>query len=333
MLDGPIVVTGGAGYIGSRLVPVLLDLGAHVRVLDSLLFGDGGLAALRGNPRLDVFEGDIRDESAVREVLAGATAVVHLAAMSNDPSAELDEAVTRQVNLTAVSMLGRLAKESGVRRIVNASSASVYGVSELSEVGESAPIAPITLYAECKAQSEGVLLALNDGQFEVVSLRAATVCGWSPRQRFDLTLNIFTFQAMCEGRISVFGGEQLRPNIAIGDLVRAYVAALTAPGHAVAGEAFNVGDFNRSVRDLATLVRDEVRQDVPIVIVEQIDHRSYSLSSRKIIRQLGFRPLTGIGAAVRELADAISDGRITDPSADIHRNVLFLKDRPIRTWL
>jgi nucleoside-diphosphate-sugar epimerase len=321
-----ILVTGGAGYVGSVLVPELLARGRQVTVLDSFLFGRRSLDAVAHHPGLRLVDADLRDGSAVREVLRGGfDAVIHLAAISNDPSSELDPELTRAVNRDALAVLFEQAKAAGVRRLLYASSASVYGIKEEREVTEDLPLAPLTLYARYKAEGEEILNALADDRFCGVSVRAATVCGFSPRLRLDLTINILTEHALTRGEIRVFGGDQERPNVHVRDLADFYVRLLEAPAELVNGQAFNVIRENSTVMDLARLVRGEIDPELPIRTVPTDDRRSYRLSGEKVARRLGYRPALPLSAAVRELAAAFADGRVADPADPIYRNVEWLK--------
>jgi len=325
-----ILVTGGAGYVGSVLVPGLLADGARVTVLDRFFFGREPLSGVALEPGLRLVEGDIRDTDAVDRLLDGGRfdAVIHLAAISNDPSSELDPDLTRNVNKTAVDHLMQRARRAGVPRFLYASSASVYGIKDDPAVTEDLPLAPITLYARYKAEGEDTLNALVGPSFCGVSVRAATVCGWSPRLRLDLTVNILTEHAVGRGAIRVFGGSQLRPNIHILDLVAFYRRLLVAPADTVRGRAFNVSRSNASVMELAEMVRSVVGPSVPIEVVPTQDNRSYRLSTDRARRELGFEPEHSLVEAVQGLAEALRDGRVKDPAAPVYRNIDWMKRDP-----
>ncbi len=322
-----ILVTGGAGYIGSVLVPTLLERGYPVTVVDRFLFGRD---TLPHHPALTLVEADLRDRERVRGVLfrGGFDAVIHLAAISNDPSSEIDPRLTRAVNLDALEHLFRAAKEAGVPRMIYASSASVYGLKSEAEVTEDLPLEPLTLYAEYKAEGEAILSRLADDAYCGVAVRSATVCGYSPRLRLDLTINILTEHAVTRGKIRVFGGAQQRPNIHVRDLAGFYADLVTAPRELIQGQAFNVSRENSTVMELARMIRDEIDPDLPIETVATDDQRSYRLSGDKAARVLGFRPPTPLVQAVRDLAAAFADGRIADPADPIYRNVELMKRRP-----
>jgi nucleoside-diphosphate-sugar epimerase len=319
-----VLVTGGAGYVGSRLVPALLRRGYGVRVLDALLFGTAGVETWHPGA-VELVVGDIRDDEVTEAALRGIDTVVHLAAMANDPSADLDEDATLEINLHAVRRLIDAAERSGVERFVTASSASVYGVQEDGPADESAPLRPITLYGRCKAESEEYVLERNGAGFTTSSIRAATVCGYSPRQRLDLTVNIFTYQVVVEGHAVVHGGAQVRPNIHVDDLVDAYLEFVEAPPDAIGGRAFNVGWENLSIAEVVSLVGEKLERPPEIEVVPVVDARSYALVSDHVTQVLGLRPKRTVADAIAERAAALQDGRIVDPASAIYRNVEHLK--------
>lgn len=324
-----VAVTGGAGYIGATLVPELLAAGHRVTVLDWLLFGDDPLAALLDHPDLRLVNGDIRDPEAVRTVLSDdVDAVIHLAAISNDPSSRLDPDVTRSINGEGTRLVMTEAKAAGVGRFLYASSASVYGIKETPHVTEDLPREPITLYAECKADGEDVLNDLVDEDFVGVSVRAATVCGDSPRLRLDLTINLLTDQALRMGWIRVFGGSQMRPNIHICDLTAFYRMLLDANPDIVSERAFNVCRRNASVAALARMIRDEIDPDMEIRTEPTDDLRSYHLSGDRAERELGFIPQRELVDAVRELRARYEGPHEPDPADPWYRNVRWMEAHP-----
>lgn len=317
-----VLVIGGAGYVGAVLVPKLLDAGHHVRVLDRYTYGDGVLDGCKPNGRLEEVRGDIRDEVLVRQVLAGCDTVIHLACISNDPSCDLDPELTKSINYDAFIPLVRLFKELGVQRFVFASSSSVYGVSDHPNVAEDHPRVPITDYNRYKALCEDVLAEEQAPDFASVIIRPATVCGYSPRLRLDLTVNILTNHAFNKGAITVFGGEQFRPNIHIQDVTDLYAQLVEEPAHRIAGKTFNAGYQNRTVRDIAGIVKRVVGEGYPdkgspsIEATPSDDVRSYRITSKKIACELGFRPKHRIEDAVRELCQAFDEGKAPDPLSD-----------------
>ncbi|MES2963873.1 MAG: NAD-dependent epimerase/dehydratase, partial [Bdellovibrionota bacterium] len=282
-----VLVTGGFGYVGSRLVPRLLSQGHEVHVLDLMLYGSAGLEALKGDERwpeyrsrFRLFEGDLRDRTCVRSALVGCDAVIHLAAISNDPTGEIDEVLTRQVNFDAVGMLVALAKESGVRRFINASSSSVFGSRSESSVDETLEPAPLTSYSKYKALSEWIVRAAHSPEFMTVNVRPATICGYSPRQRFDLTVNKLTADAVRKGVITVHGGEQRRPNVGMTDVIHLYGSLLESDANAINGRTFNFGFENLKVIDIANVIKAELKDlMVEIKITETQDLRDYHINS------------------------------------------------------
>ena len=330
MTNQKLLVTGGAGYIGAVLVPELLDEGHQVTVFDAFLYGTNPSSDPIVHERCARIQGDIRDFDAVDAALAegGFDAVIHLAAISNDPSSELDHGVTESVNLHAVDHLMRASKKHGVRRFLYASSASVYGIKDDENVTEELSLDPITIYAKCKAEGERILESLVDESFVGVSVRSATVCGFSPRLRLDLTINLLTDQALTDQRIRVFGGSQMRPNVHILDLTTFYRLLLTAPAEKISARAFNVSRENASVMSLAEMIRDELDVSLPIDTVPTDDPRSYHLSADRARRELGFETQHDLVTAVRELREAYGSGRVSDSGSDIYRNVAWMKARP-----
>lgn len=327
-----VLVTGGAGYVGAVLVPRLLSEGYQVRVLDLYLYGREPLDAVRAHPGLEEIQGDIRNEEVVRSALRGCDAVIHLACISNDPSVELDPALSQSINYEAFGPLVSISKQSGVRRFVLASSGSVYGVSEAPEVTEEHALVPVSLYNKYKALCEPVLLEQQSRDFVPVIVRPATICGYSPRQRLDLTVNIFTNQAVNAGRVTVFGGAQMRPNLHIQDMVDLYVLLLQTPEERIAGRIFNAGYQNFSVAQIAETVCRVVagkmpgRGKVELVTTSSDDVRSYRISSEKIRRELGFTPKRTIEDGARDLTDAFLAGKLPDALTDIrYYNIKLMK--------
>ncbi len=314
-----VLVTGGAGYKGCVLVPKLLAAGYAVAVYDLMLFGADGLVK---HPNLTVIKGDIRDIPAYTAALQGVDSVIHLACISNDPSFELDEALSRTINFDCFEPMVVASKQAGVRRFFYISSSSVYGVSDAPDVTEEHPLVPLTLYNKYKSLCEPLLFKHQSPDFVCVTLRPATVCGYSPRMRFDLTINILTNHAVNKGVITVFGGTQKRPNIHVDDVTELYVKMLEYPDALVAGETFNVGYENFTVAQLAQFVKTVVEQEFPAKAPIQVtttpsnDNRSYHVSSRKIFEKLGWKPRLTIEDAVRGLCQAFKDGRFKDTMTD-----------------
>ena len=311
-----VVVTGGAGYVGAVLVPKLLARGFCVRVVDLMIYGDDVFDDIADRSALEIFKGDIRDPELLASALSGADFVIHLACISNDPSFDLDPTLGRSINFDSFRPLVELSRAAGVRRFVYASSSSVYGVKAEPRVHEGMTLEPLTDYSRFKAACEEVLSEYQADDFTTVTLRPATVCGVSPRQRLDLIVNILTNHAVNNRRIKVFGGSQKRPNIHIDDMTDAYLQVLDAPADRVAGQIFNVGYGNQTVDELATTVRDAVGPDVQIETTAMDDPRSYHISSQKIREVLGFEPRRAILDAVADLTEAFEQGRLPEPMTD-----------------
>jgi nucleoside-diphosphate-sugar epimerase len=307
-----VLVTGGAGYVGAVLCPLLVEAGYRVRVLDTCWYGKRVLGDLLVNPDFELIQGDIRDVSTVGDALQGCTDVIHLACVSNDPSYDLDPQLGEDINFTAFEPLVRLAKEAGVRRFVYASSSSVYGVKDEPEVTEVLSLEPLTDYSRFKAECEPILLGYADDGFIVTILRPATVCGYSPRQRLDVVVNILVNHAVHRGVIKVFGGDQYRPNLHVDDMCRAYLHVLTEDPARVQRQVFNVGGVNHTVRDLAEIVSENVGGDLTVQIEPTDDNRSYRISSERIAQELGFRPQRTVADAVKDLMAAFDQGLLPD---------------------
>lgn len=318
-----VLVTGGAGYVGSVLVPKLLDKGYHVKVLDLYLYGEQVLDAVKENSRLEQIKGDIRDTALLRNCLRNSSAVIHLACVSNDPSFELNPALSRSINYDAFGPLVQISKECGVRRFIYASTSSVYGISNSENVTEDDPLVPITDYNKYKGLCEPILLEQQSPNFTTVVIRPATVCGYSPRQRLDLTVNILTNHAVNLGSITVFGGAQMRPNIHINDIVNLYLRLLESHDELIGGKIYNAGFQNYTIADTAKMVRAAVERALPgkehieIKTIPSDDRRTYHISSEKIKRELGFTPRCSIENAVHNMVVAFQDGRIPSPMSDI----------------
>jgi nucleoside-diphosphate-sugar epimerase len=301
-----VFVTGGAGYVGHALTPRLLGEGYHVTIYDQLFFG----CRLPNSPNLRVIKGDIRDTAKLSEALEGQDAVLHLACISNDASFELDEKLSQTINYDCFEPMVAAAKEAGVKRFVYASSSSVYGVSDSPDVTEEHPLVPLTLYNKFKGMCEPVLWTYKSDDFTCVVIRPATICGYSPRTRLDLSVNILTNHAVNKGIITVFGGNQMRPNLHVEDMVDAYLLMLTAPHEKIHGEIFNIGFQNYSIAEIANMVKKVVEEEMPekgeikIVTTPTNDMRSYHVNSDKVKRVLGFEPKRSIEDAVRDLARA-----------------------------
>lgn len=308
-----ILVTGGAGYVGSLLVPKLLTLGYEVVVLDLFIYGKHVLKSSRTNPRLQEVRGDIRNQNLLKKIMPGVDAIIHLACISNDPSFELDPELGRSINLEAFPYLVDIAKDNGVKRFIYASSSSVYGVKKEIDVTENLPLQPLTDYSKYKALCEEILDKKKEPGFTTLTLRPATLCGYSPRMRLDLTVNILTNHAINNKKIQVFGGSQMRPNLNIEDMTNLYVKSLIWTDKEIDGKIFNVGHQNHTVNEIAQLVKSQLNDNIIVETVPTDDQRSYHISSKHIENSLGFKATHTIEQAIKAMSQAYSTGQIPDP--------------------
>jgi nucleoside-diphosphate-sugar epimerase len=326
-----VLVTGGAGYVGSLLVPQLIEIGHSVTVYDIMYFGDQFLP--KGNPNLKLVKGDIRDIAKLAGALKGVDVVINLSCISNDASFELDEKLSTSINLDAFEPMVVAARKAGVQRFIYASSSSVYGVSDSPDVTEDHPLVPLTLYNKYKGMCEPLLFKHQSPQFVCVVIRPATLCGYAPRQRLDLSVNILTNHAINAGKITVFGGSQKRPNLHVQDMCDVYKLLLKVPDEKIAGKIFNAGFQNLSIMEIAHIAKRVVQEefpdkgDIPIVTTPTDDIRSYHVNSDKIRRELDFQPKYNVEAAVRDLCKAFKAGKLPDSMHDtFYFNVRRLKE-------
>ena len=314
-----VFVTGGAGYVGAVLVPKLLARGYRVRVLDLFLFGED---VLPPHPSLLCMKGDIRDQALLKHSLPGSDIVIHLACISNDPSFELDPGLSRSINYDAFEPLVAIARDCAVKRFVYASTSSVYGVSDEENVTEDHPLVPLTDYNKYKGMCEPILFRYQGDDFTTVTIRPATICGYSPRQRLDLTVNILTNLAVNNRKITIFGGAQKRPNLHIEDMTDLYLDLLSMPAAALAGKTFNAGYQNHTVADLGRMVHSVVLRELPhlapiaMTTSPSNDLRSYHISSEKIARELGWRPKRTVEDAIVDLCRAFQAGKLPNSMND-----------------
>ena len=308
-----IFITGGAGYVGAVLVPNLLDNGYVVTVLDLMIYGEN---VLPSHPNLNAVKGDIRDQALLQKLLPGHDAVIHLACISNDPSFELNPDLGKSINLDAFQPLVEISKSCSVKRFIYASSSSVYGIKDEPNVHEEMVLEPLTDYSQFKADCEKILAEYQSDDFTTVTIRPATVCGYSPRQRLDVVVNILTNLAYHKREISVFGGDQLRPNIHIADMVEAYMALLNVDKEKIAGKIFNAGYENQPVSKIAETVKNVVGEDVKLITTPSDDNRSYHISSQKIKDEIGFETTHTIQDAVEDLCAAFDKGLLPNSLED-----------------
>src|SRR5437667_8870867 len=325
---GPVLVVGGAGYIGTHVVEQLLAQGRRVRVLDPLMFGREPVRDFLENPRFELVEGDATDVVKLIEAMHGASAVVHLAGLVGDPACAVDESFTRHANLFATRLIKKAAPLLSVQRLVFASSCSVYGINP-AEVNETSEVNPVSLYARTKVEGERELLLGPEGDCCVTVLRFATVFGHSRRPRFDLVANLFTAQAANDGKVTPMGPSQWRPFVHVRDLARVVVAVLDADPERMRGQIFNVGDrrLNMTIGQLARLVQESVSRARRVEVVElpSKDLRNYAVSFEKIRRELGFEAETLMEAGIEEIVSQFGKGTYGHYRDAVYSNLAITK--------
>ncbi len=304
-----IYITGGAGYVGSRLVPKLLDKGFKVTVLDLMIYGED---VLPNHENLNKIKGDIRDIDLVNKTISDHNVLIHLACISNDPSFELNPSLGKSINLDAFEPLVQSSLKANINHFIYASSSSVYGIKNEKNVTEDMKLEPLTDYSKFKGDCEKILNRYKSDNFITTTIRPSTVCGYAKRQRLDLVVNILTNHAYHNREIKVFGGEQLRPNVHIEDMVDSYLAVIDADVKTINGEIFNVGFKNQSVNELASDVKSIIGEDIKITNTETNDNRSYHVSSQKIKDVLNFETKLTVRDAVKDLKKAFENKILTD---------------------
>ena len=304
-----IFITGAGGYVGAMLVKELLNKNTFVTAYDLFTYGD----VLENHPNLKIIKGDIRNKELLKKVIFGHNILIHLACISNDPSFELDPNLGKEINFDAFEPMVKIAKDNGIEKFIYASSSSVYGLKDEKDVTEEATLEPLTDYSKYKAMCEDVLLKYNDKNFTGTIIRPATVCGYSVRQRFDLVVNILANNAFNKGKIIVFGGNQLRPNIHIKDMINAYLKIIEADKKIVSGQIFNAGFENKTVSELALKVKNIMGKNIEIIFEKTDDNRSYHVSSKKIYEILSYKPNFTIDNAIEDLHKEFIKKTFTDP--------------------
>ena len=320
-----VLVTGGAGYVGSTLVPILLNRGYRVRVLDSLLYGGLPLIGAWANPAFELAHGDVRDDYAVREAVDGVDSVVHLAGIVGDLACARQPETTQAVNFEASLRLLEASRRAGVSRFVFASTCSNYGKMKDPDrlVDETSDLRPVSLYAETKVAVERALLdRAKTGQLCATPLRFATIFGVSPRMRFDLTVNEFTAELLVTKHLKVFGEQFWRPYVHVRDAARAIEMVLRAPAEKVGNRVFNVGSTNQNYRKQQLV--DLISKLAPGGVVEYVhrdeDPRDYKVSFAKIKNELGFDVTRSVPEGIQEVRQLLMDGIIRDFTDPKYRN-------------
>jgi nucleoside-diphosphate-sugar epimerase len=301
-----VLITGGAGYVGCELTRELLSNNFQVFIYDLFIYGED---CLPQDPHLVKIYGDIRDHKKLKNSLVGIDICIHLACISNDPSFELNPALGKEINLDSFEPLVQSCIKNKVKKFIYASSSSVYGISSSKNVTENHALNPLTDYSKFKADCELILEKYKNHELEWTILRPATVCGFSHRQRFDLVVNILTNHAFNNKKMSVFGGDQLRPNIHIKDMIQAYMLVINSESSHVNFQTFNAGNNNMSVLKIAETVRDQFDTNIPIEVLETNDNRSYHVSSEKIKKSLNFQPVYEIRDAIKDILNAFKENK------------------------
>ncbi len=322
-----VLVIGGAGYIGSALLPKLLSAGYKVRVLDLFLYGTDPISRVTGHPNLELIHGDFRQVQKVVESMRGMDAVVHLGAIVGDPACDLDENVTLTVNLSATQMIAQVAKATGIRRFIFASTCSVYGACD-DLLDERSEVQPISLYGHTKLAAERGLQKMADEGFAPTILRFATIYGLSGRTRFDLVVNLLAAKAKADGRITVNGGGQWRPFVHVDDAAHSVFKSLRTPLEIVGNEIFNVGsdEQNHTIQQIGELIRDQVVGSELILNENATDRRNYRVSFAKIRNLIGFEPHWTLEQGINQVTEAVANGDVRDYRDARYSNVKFLSE-------
>ena len=323
-----ILVIGGAGYIGSALLPMLLEKGYHVRLLDLLLYGTEPIAEWLSHPRLEVMQADLRQIDKVVEAMRDMDAVIHLGGIVGDPACALDEELTLEINLMATRMIAEVAKGTGVRHFIFASTCSVYGASD-HMLDERSELNPVSLYARSKIASEKVLLKMADDRFAPVILRLGTIYGLSGRTRFDLVINLLTAKAIVDGEITIYGGDQWRPFVHVDDAARSMLLVLEVSRQIVRNQIFNVGsnEQNYTIRQIGEIVLRKVPSAVIVNKEQAVDARNYWVNFNKIHRTLDFTPSRTVEQGIDQVIQAIQSGKVGDYRDAKYSNVKFLNEQ------
>lgn len=326
-----VFVTGGAGYVGSLLVPSLLDKGYEVIVYDLFLYGDN----LPESPKLQKIKGDIRDKEKLKMAAKGADAFIHLACISNDPSFDLDPELGKSINWGAFPNVLEAARDGGAKRFILASSTSQYGVKPKNvKVTEETEAEPITDYARYKLECEKIILTRPElvGNMEYVFVRPSTLCGYAPRLRLDLSVNTLTINALVNHKMRIKGGNQMRPTMNIKDMVRFYELMLEAPSELIDRQSFNVSYTNASILQFAQMVRDVLEDEtIGFEMIPSDDPRSYHVDAGKIKKVLGFEFKYSVKDAIKSIVEAHKEGKIKDGlNNPMYYNVKLMRETRLK---
>lgn len=323
MLYNKILVTGGAGYVGSMLVSRLLFIGYRVRSLDIYFFGYRSLSHIRGHLRFEEIKGDLRDKLVLSKAIIGADVIIHLACISNDPSFDIDPSFGKSINYDAFFAFLSALKGANIKLIIYASSSSVYGIKYSTAINEKCNPEPLTDYSRFKFYCEKLLLSYPDDCLDVVIVRSATVCGYSPRMRFDIVPNLFINQVYTYGELLVYGGNQLRPFIDIDDIVDLYIYLLETPVSHISKLIFNAGFDNFSILSLAKTIKDlTLHSYINIHFTYTSDNRSYHISSKKLTSLLNWSTTKTLAQAIINLMNRYDKSIFVNTDKDnIYYNV------------
>lgn len=339
-----VLVTGGAGYLGQHLLRYLLDRGHYVRSFDNYLYGLNGVEHYQGHPRCELWTGDIRSHADMLAATEGIDAVIALAALVGDAACDVDEQVTWAINVEATRVLVDVCRENQIARVVIASTCSVYGASSRSLLSEDSALNPVSLYAQSRIESERILHSAG-ASLAPVMLRLGTLYGDSSRHRFDLVVNTLSVRAAALGAISIFGGDQWRPNLHVRDAARAFAMAAEAPAERVAGRTFNVGSETQNYRiaELGAIIQ-QLRPSLKVSYEPLNDPRDYRVSFQRIRQALGYQAHYSLAQGAQEIMGLIDSGRITDIQAPLYNNFRWVQAHiaglrqitplvyPARTW-
>ena len=312
-MKNKIFIAGGGGYVGTELTKFLANKGYEITVFDLFIYGE---EVLPDHKNILKIKGDIRDTKLLNEVIKGHSAVIHLACISNDPSFELDPELGKSINLDSFRPFIEISLKNNVNEFIYASSSSVYGIKEEKNVTEDMTLEPLTDYSLFKAECEKILFEYTSNDFVTTIVRPATVCGYSSRQRLDVIVNILTNHAYSNGKIKIFGGSQLRPNIHIKDMINCYYTLLNADKKIKNKKIYNAGYQNQSVSDIANIVKESFDKQIDLEVVKTDDNRSYHISSKKIKEELGFEAIYNIKNAVQDLIYAFDNDLLPDSMTD-----------------
>jgi nucleoside-diphosphate-sugar epimerase len=322
-----ILITGGAGYVGSVLVRKLVSLGYDVKVIDSLVFGNDGISSLINEKKIEFFNLDIRETEKISSIIQNIDCVIHLAAIVGEPLCKKIPDAAKQINEFATKNLVNICKNKKVKRFIFASTCSNYGSSQ-NVVNESSPVMPLSLYSECKVNSEKFILDQNNDIFETCVLRFATAHGLSPRMRFDLLVQEFMRDAIVDKKISIFGADFWRPLVHVEDMADACISAIDASSQLISGQIYNVGNDkeNYTKIKLAEIIKEFIT-DVEIEIIKsKKDPRNYKVSFKKIENSLNFEPKYTVRDSVIEILNDIQSGKI-DPRDSEFSNMSKLTEK------